>query len=346
MFPQGIIIHKGKLAERVTQPKKTAIYNVSLLSDDNLYPRLRAIECNDQLLPNCLNSNHTFVIIGNSTPAHVSKKNKTSVYVWQGKYSPQEEFKYGKEVAERLIAFNKKIRTLCDVYEMQEGKEHEELFKALECSPDAVKKALQLPGNAKRQHDAAKCFLFVGATGVVTPERLYNWNQDDLETTGVYMIDTHERVYLWFSVMSTFLEHKVTIESAVEYVKKDAKGRPANPEQSIFITLPLEEPLEFTSCFQCWGDFRHRTYIDLLKTKKNANKTLLNAMEKLKDFQRQVYSYEDLLSENYGPNVDKTKLDTYLSDEEFEQVFKMPREEFLKLPEWKQGKLKHEVYLF
>jgi supervillin len=44
--------------------------------------------------------------------------------------------------------------------------------------------------------------------------------------------------------------------------------------------------------------------------------------------------------------VDPTRLETYLSDSEFERVFAMTREAYTALPLWKAEKLKQDVGLF
>lgn len=62
----------------------------------------------------------------------------------------------------------------------------------------------------------------------------------------------------------------------------------------------------------------------------------------------QVYPYKALVTTNYKlpRGVDKTKLETYLSEEEFERVFSMTRDEFYQLAQWKQQARKKEVLLF
>lgn len=62
-------------------------------------------------------------------------------------------------------------------------------------------------------------------------------------------------------------------------------------------------------------------------------------------YQKQIYPYSILLSENLPEGVDRQHLETYLSDEEFETVFKMKREKFNELSEWKRLALKEKVYL-
>lgn len=66
------------------------------------------------------------------------------------------------------------------------------------------------------------------------------------------------------------------------------------------------------------------------------------------DNRPQLFRYQDLVTTNYKlpRGIDKTKLETYLSEEEFENVFSMTREEFYRLPKWKQQARKKEALLF
>ena len=47
-----------------------------------------------------------------------------------------------------------------------------------------------------------------------------------------------------------------------------------------------------------------------------------------------------------GKGVDRATLEKYLTDEEFQKVFKMDREKFYKLPDWKRQDLKARAKLF
>jgi villin 1/advillin len=336
MFPQGMIIHKGKLVERTAAVKKQCLYDIRLLNDDNAYPRLRAVECGDQS-PNNLNSNHCFI----------SFTAPSKIIIWNGKHSTSEERNFAKNVANRLVTFNSKPSM--DITTVDDGQETDEFFKTFNLTgvtQQQWKKHMQSVIGNPRPASNIRLFLFSNATGFVNVERLYNWCQDDLENASVMLLDAKDYMYLWLGIQSNYNEHKVSIETALEYVKKDSQGRSEKAEYAVFIINPLEEPTKFTACFQAWGEYRNRTLQELAKTKKEKTPSLVMAIEKLKDFQRQTYSYQDLLSENYGASVDRTKLEIYLADDEFEQVFKMNREDFSKLPDWKQQKLKQEVYLF
>jgi len=64
---------------------------------------------------------------------------------------------------------------------------------------------------------------------------------------------------------------------------------------------------------------------------------------------RKIYSYNILIQnrENkYPSDVDISKRETYLSEIEFKEVFKMTIIEFNRLKKWKQIKLKKEYKLF
>ncbi|CAL0310599.1 unnamed protein product [Lupinus luteus] len=61
-----------------------------------------------------------------------------------------------------------------------------------------------------------------------------------------------------------------------------------------------------------------------------------------------VFSYEQLNTKSGSvvSGIDLKRRETYLSDEEFETIFKMTKEAFSKLPRWKQDMLKKKVDLF
>lgn len=48
------------------------------------------------------------------------------------------------------------------------------------------------------------------------------------------------------------------------------------------------------------------------------------------------YTYEELMEDDLPEGVDAKRLESYLDDEEFEEIMEISREEFYKLPQWKQ----------
>ncbi|VDO47726.1 unnamed protein product [Schistosoma margrebowiei] len=62
----------------------------------------------------------------------------------------------------------------------------------------------------------------------------------------------------------------------------------------------------------------------------------------------QLIPYEKLKEYKgiYPKGIDRTAVETHLSDEEFQQVFALSRTAFYRLPEWKRNDLKHRAQLF
>jgi len=59
------------------------------------------------------------------------------------------------------------------------------------------------------------------------------------------------------------------------------------------------------------------------------------------------YTFEQLKNKKSLPNtVDKTRLETYLSDEEFQKIFGMLKDDFEAMPEWKKSNLRKKKKLF
>ncbi len=59
-----------------------------------------------------------------------------------------------------------------------------------------------------------------------------------------------------------------------------------------------------------------------------------------------VFPLDMLTKEPFPEGVDKSKREEYLSDADFQKVFKQTKEEFAKFPKWKQTELKKKAKLF
>jgi supervillin len=80
------------------------------------------------------------------------------------------------------------------------------------------------------------------------------------------------------------------------------------------------------------------------KTKKKRTETQ-NVRALLAEFNR-VYTYEELQAKPPPKGLDKTKLEQYLSDDEFAKVLQMTKDEFYALPSWKQNKIRQQINLY
>ena len=68
--------------------------------------------------------------------------------------------------------------------------------------------------------------------------------------------------------------------------------------------------------------------------------------DELLKYERTRFSLEVLKQKPVPEGVDPSKLESYLSDEEFKKVFKTDKEHFAKMPLWKQTKAKKDAGLF
>lgn len=57
------------------------------------------------------------------------------------------------------------------------------------------------------------------------------------------------------------------------------------------------------------------------------------------------YSLADIRQRKVN-GIDKNNREQYLSPEEFQQTFKMSKEDFSKLPKWKRENMKRDLHLF
>lgn len=71
--------------------------------------------------------------------------------------------------------------------------------------------------------------------------------------------------------------------------------------------------------------------------------TIKEALEKLT---RRIYPLDVIRERPLPEGVDPTRLERYLSPEDFETALGMSQDEFREVPIWKQTKLKKEAGLF
>jgi len=122
----------------------------------------------------------------------------------------------------------------------------------------------------------------------------------------------------------------------MKYLEKSPYHEKNTP---IFITKSYEEPIQFTSHFQGWNNHHFPD---------NAPTTIYYepAENVLSEYLRSTYTYMELTSEILPKGIDVSQKEIYLSDEEFESVFKMKKEDYEKIPSWRRETLKKKVLLY
>jgi len=127
------------------------------------------------------------------------------------------------------------------------------------------------------------------------------------------------------------------MEITIEYLKNTPKHISRPTTCKTYFIKALYEPLKFRCYFHAW------------EMQKDAKEEEVDLVEEvLKEWNR-TYTYQELIQKPLPKSMhmlDPTKLENYLSDSEFEVVFKVNRDKFAEIPQWKQSHIKKSLGLF
>ncbi|KAJ3360802.1 Coronin-2B [Kappamyces sp. JEL0680] len=180
-----------------------------------------------------------------------------------------------------------------------------------------------------------RLFTCSGAAGQVKIEELSPFTQDDLEANMVFLLDTAASIYVWVGSHSRPVEQSVGIKTMMEYLEK--ANRPAD---AIYTTYPYQEPVEFTQCFHGWNREKYPKECLALPPKTRLAAVILDELE------RKEYPKAVLLSDQVPDHVDKTCLELYLSDSEFQETFGLSKAEYQDLQPWKRETRRRQAGFF
>ncbi|NP_001085723.1 dematin actin binding protein L homeolog [Xenopus laevis] len=123
---------------------------------------------------------------------------------------------------------------------------------------------------------------------------------------------------------------------------------PDHPKEAYQVSMPrnhLSQRLPMNTT--CWssGNIYFPQNGEGLRSRMDRGNSLPSMLEQT------TIPYDMLIVTNRGrqklpPGVDRTQLERYLSPEDFQRLFCMPVEEFVKLPLWKRNELKRKLLLF
>ncbi|XP_029364826.1 supervillin isoform X3 [Echeneis naucrates] len=175
-------------------------------------------------------------------------------------------------------------------------------------------------------------------------ESLYSVPQPAL-----FLLDNRLEVYLWqrgqpeqtessASAWSRWHnERRCAMQTALHYCKE---MNPRRPPQA-YLVLEGAEPLTFTNVFPHWDwSLGPHTQGDTGRAK------LTLVQDALAQLLKSQYPLEELLRSPLPEGVDPQQLEVYLSDQDFQTVLEMKRDEYASLPSWKQIDLKKSKGLF
>ncbi|CRL08353.1 CLUMA_CG021256, isoform A [Clunio marinus] len=137
------------------------------------------------------------------------------------------------------------------------------------------------------------------------------------------------------------LERCEAMQTTIDYWKAKC-GHDETYRKDAFIVTAGFEPIEFQTIFPEWKI--HDDVVEM--NSQNPTKNMMQLDEYLLRFQQSVYPLDVLLKRPLPEYVNATKLEMYLSDDDFEKTLGMDKNEWKKLPAWKKTNLRKEVGLF
>ncbi|XP_063759964.1 supervillin isoform X3 [Eleginops maclovinus] len=179
--------------------------------------------------------------------------------------------------------------------------------------------------------------------GVVMPSPFVQESLYSVPQPALFLLDNRLEVYLWQrgqpeqteSSASDWScwhdERRCAMQTALQYCKEMNSRR---PPQAYLIFEGLE-PLTFTNVFPRW----ERSLGPHPQGDAGPVKLTL-VQDALAQLMKTQYPLEELLQSPLPEGVDPQRLEVYLSDQDFQTILEMKREEYASLPDWKQIDLK------
>lgn len=265
-------------------------------------------------------------------------------FIWFGKGCSGDEREYGRQIQKAIVG-NKTVDTV------MEGSEPNEFWTALGYDiSNGRPHYAEVKEDQTDEYHEPRLFQCSNARGYFYVEEIYDFDQEDLIEDDVMILDAFFEVFVWIGEGAKPVERKEALKTAKEYIDSDPTSR-TSEDTVIMVIKQGREPTNFRCHFFAWDDEKWSNgmnYEQLKAALGSGEVAAVSADQALDAFStNNKIPYEQLKnSEGLPDTVDLTMKEAYLSDEEFEAVFKMTRAAFNALPKWKQAGKKKEVGLF
>ncbi|XP_065132876.1 supervillin isoform X4 [Paramisgurnus dabryanus] len=296
--------------------------------------------------------------------------NNALIYLWHGCKTQIHTRHVARTAADKI----KELRPLeaglhsssnVTIHECEEGCEPMEFWEALgRKDRKAYDCMLQDPG---KFNFTPRLFQLSSSSGEFVAQEFFNpsraadlvcslpFLQEDLYSTpqpALFLVDNYHEVYLWQGWWPQDTEspgsarirwdsdRKCAMETVLQYCREKNEKK---PQKSYLIHAGLE-PLTFTNMFPSW---EHREDIaEITEKEAEVCNQIILVEDVLARLSQSIYPLATLQTRPLPHGVDPLRIEMYLTDEDFESVLEMMREEFDALPGWKQVNLKKAKGLF
>ncbi|KAJ4782467.1 Villin-like 1 [Rhynchospora pubera] len=338
VFKSLIVLKDGRSTayKNLTEQKKQ---NASLFRIQGLgYESVQAIEVD--LVPSSLNSSYCYIL-----------QEGDFFYTWIGSFSTPHDEDLLYQMLDKLSALKQSIL-------VREDSELDDFWRILG-------KKSEYPKERHTRLGTEDPRLYTGSLEEDSYEgkEIYNFTQDDLTTEDALILDSHNEIFIWVGLCSNFKSKDQALLLGKKFLEAEV-GHQRSIGIPIYVIGEGNEPPFFT-CFFDWDPSKTNMYGNsferkLALVKGSSNKTETNEKDavtrkqfqseatKLQETNSVIYPYEILKVHANTPitGIDVTRREAYMSAEEFQDKFRMTKDQFYKLPKWRQNKLKSDLDLF
>lgn len=352
LFDGKMVVHLGK-KDSLEETDNGALFFVRNEEPEESY--LLQIPASSS----CLRSRTSFIVADN---------NKTILHAWHGCQSPATTKQVAVTAAKRLKKwFSQQYSKDFKAKEVSEGEESKDFWNVLGGKTGFV----SLLEDSKKHDYTMRVFHLKSSSGsfaaveVLNPARSdhitpYPILQTQLYSTdqpALFLVDAVHVMYLWHgwwpsgddseSRASTTGSAETRWSNdrrlAMETIKSYATELKRDFSQ-VFIVFAGLEPKPFKLLFPFWEERPDVAKINIADGK--AEGDTLKVETELAKLSRQEYSLEELKQKPAPEGVDPSRLETYLSADDFQKAFNMTRSAFDALPMWKKTNLRKKAGLF
>ncbi|XP_064646108.1 uncharacterized protein LOC135499312 isoform X9 [Lineus longissimus] len=359
LFDGGMILHIGKREDESTNTQGDwRLFAVRNEIDSEAY--LMEVTC---CIAN-LRSRSTFLLLNVLTG---------NLFVWHGAKSFDYTRNIALKIAQRLakkcpleVGLHKGAVIM--MTEVEEGRERREFWSAMDSMDRSQYDCLMRDPLVFRH--TPRLFYMDSVAGTFEVSEHLNPSRSDVCTPfpflqadlyrvtqpALFLFDHETEVILWQgwwpegdeesdnvstgSARARFnLNRKCAMETTLHYCKEK---NPSNPPPAYLVYAGLE-PIHFTNLFPTWEVDEEAQEANLKDGRKEG---LFRMKDILTMLSRTVYTFDELQERPLPDGVDASKIESYLSEEDFQEVLGMPKSEYYALPSWKQIELKKAACLF
>jgi len=206
---------------------KARLFHVRGTCKDNT--RLIEVDCD----ASSLNSDDVFLAI-----------NKNNAFVWIGKTSDDFEGRAAQDVVKKFDSRGK-----INKIDVKEGTETDEFWSLVGGKSTLSSRQFIVPALKTK-----RLFHCSNASGKFKVQEIFDFTQQDLDTSDVMLLDVYDCVFVWIGKGSNDEEKELSFQAAMDFLDLDTT--PRNSQNTLIMEIKEGvEPLEFTQKFNGWKKF-------------------------------------------------------------------------------------------